>query len=327
MIIPALLFSLVLNLFPLQAMFAIIGSVRDTSGEAVASIRVSLLDENYQTVRTVFADNTGRFQFRGLRTGIYFVRVEPAGTPYEEATQRLELQTLSRRASSEEQFMADFVLKRKKVQGQAQEASPGVVFAQTVPPTARSEYERGLNSIKDKKFEAGVESLKKAIEIFPDYYLALELLGTEYVKRGEYDNALPFLTQAIKVNQSARKSLYALGVAHLRSRRSGEAIEWLQKAAAHDPKNPNVYMMLGIAHGNNGSFDESESFFKKAYQLGGGSVADVHLYLAGIYDKQQKYPDAIRELELFLKEADDIKDSTQIRGMIDKLKTKSKASK
>jgi tetratricopeptide (TPR) repeat protein len=309
-------------------MFAVNGTIRDTGGGAVASIRVTLMDENYQSVRTIFADNTGRFQFRGLRTGVYYVRVEPAGTPYEEATQRLELQSLSRRPSStEEQFMVDFVLKRKKGQGQAEQAAPGVVFAQTVPPTARAEYERGLSSIKDKKVDAGIESLKKAIEIFPDYYLALELLGTEYVKRGEYDHALPVLTNAIKVNGSARKSLYALGVAHLRSRRSAEAIEWLQKAASQDPKNPNVYMMLGIAYGNSGSFGESESFFKKAYQLGGGSVADVHLYLAGIYDKQQKYPEAIRELELFLKEANDIKDSTQIRAMIDKLKTKNKASK
>ena len=42
----------------------------------------------------------------------------------------------------------------------------------------------------------------------------------------------------------------------------------------------------------NGEFGESETAFKKAYQLGGDQVADVHLYLASIYNRQEKYDEA-----------------------------------
>lgn len=328
MTLPILLLSLVLHGFMLQSMFAIIGSVRDSEGRAVSAIRVSLLDENYQSIRIVFVDSSGRFRFSGLRSGVYVVRVEPTGTPYEEQTQRVEFQSISggrrgRGPAAEEPFMIDLVLKRKR--GQITNPQSGVVFAQTVPEAARAEYKRGASSIKDKKSEEGIVALRKAVELFPDYYLALELLGTEHVKRGEFDAALPPLKHALEVNRTGSKSLYSLGVAYLKLNRMDEAIEALQRAAQQDPNNINVYMMLGLAFGYNRALDQAEASLKKAYQLGGELAAEAHLYLAGIYNRQEKYPDAVRELELYLKEAKDIKDRSQILGMLNKLKAKEKA--
>lgn len=321
-----LLLSCVFALVPTQSRFAILGSVRDPGGQPVASIRVTLLGENYQSLRTVFADSSGRFQFRNLGQGIYIIRIEPAGTPYEEETQTIELQSLSpRRSGTEEPFTVDFRLRRKR--DQAGHPAPGVVFVQEVPARAREEYERGQSSLNSQNPEMALTSLKKAIDIFPDYFLALELLGTEYVKRGRFGDAVPVLTRAIQVNPNASRSLYALGVANLKSNQSAEAINWLLRAEAKNPKNPNIHMMLGLAYGNVGSLVESERAFKKAYLLGGGksAVADVHFYLAGIYNRQRKYSEAIRELELFLKEAEDVKDRTQIKGLIERLQAKIKS--
>lgn len=324
--IAALILCLVFSLVPPQSRFAVFGQVRDANGNGVGSIRVSLLNENEQTLRTVFADNSGRYKFSNLGEGTYFVRVEPAGTPFEEQTHRIELESASRLASStEDPWMVDFRLKLRK--SETGTVAPGVVFLQPVPPAAREQYETGVGSLNDKKTDAGIQSLQKAIEIFPDYFLALELLGTEYVKGGMYDNAVPILSRAMQVNPDAPKSLYALGVAHLKTNRSAEAVNWLQRSADKDPKSANVYMMLGLAYGNLGSLSESETAFKKAYLLGRSSVADVHYYLAGIYNKQQKYSEAARELELFLKEAKDIKDTAQIKGMIAKFKEKAQTAK
>jgi Tfp pilus assembly protein PilF len=319
------LLGLVLALVPVQSRFAIIGSVRDVGGQPVGAIRVSLLGENYQNLRTVFADSSGRFQFRNLPQGVYIVRIEPAGTPYEEESQTIELQGLSpRRSTTEEPFTVDFRLRRKRAQ--MSEVTPGVIFVQEVPESAREEFKRGQNSLNGRNAEAAVHSLRKAIEIFPDYFLALELLGTEYVRRAQFEEAVPVLTRATQVNPNAARSLYALGVANLKRDRSVEAIDWLLRAEDKNPRNPNVHMMLGLAYGNLGSLADSEQAFKKAYFLGGGKseVADVHFYLAGIYNRQRKYPEAIRELELFLKEADGIKDRTQIKGLIERLRARVK---
>jgi lipopolysaccharide biosynthesis regulator YciM len=316
-----LLLSLAAQPIASQNFFAIVGSVRDETGHAVPSIRVSLEDENYQSIQTVFADSSGRFQFRRLRAGNYFVRIEATGTPYQDQAVLVPLQSMTdssiNQSTYEDTTPVDITLKRRLTPS----GVPAVVFAQVVPPTARDEYQRGVGAIS-KNPESGIASLKKAIEIFPDYFLALELLGTQYVKLKQFENAVPILSRALAVNDKSGSSMYWLGVAYLHTNRHKESIEWLTNAAGQDSGNANVYMMLGLAYGNSGSLDQSETALKKAYQLGGAEAADAHLYLAGLYNKREKYADAIRELELYLKEAKGLKDKTQIKEMITKLKAK-----
>jgi Flp pilus assembly protein TadD len=319
-----LLLSFAFHAFAPQT-FSILGTVRNSGGQPVSSIRISLTDENFQPIRTIFTDSSGRFRVSGIVSGRYVLRVETMGTPYEEQSFPLDLQSLRIRGSGNEPFPVDIILKRKKGAEEKSERS-GVVFAQKVPDAARVEYENGMNSFRENKPDQAIAALKKAIGIFPDYYLALELLGTEYVKRGEFEPAVPILAHALEVNRMAPKSLYALGVANINLKRSSEAIEPLKKAAEIEPGSSNVQMMLGIALGNNGELTDSEAALKKAYQLGGDQAADAHLYLAGIYNKQEKYNEAVRELELYLKEAKDLKDPAPIRAMIAKLKEKQKAS-
>jgi tetratricopeptide (TPR) repeat protein len=320
-----LLLTLAAQPLAVQNFFTVVGNVRDDSGRLVSSIRVSLEDENSQPIRTVFVDSSGRFQFRGLRAGNYRVRVETAGLPYEEYSEAIELVSMTNSninpSMTEDTYPVDIVLKRKR---SAPGSPPAAVFVQVVPPPARAEFDRGVNAM-GKDPQAAVLALKKAIEIFPDYFDALQVLGTEYVQQGQFENAIPVLLRAVEINNRAYVSMYWLGTAFLKLKHLEESINWLQKAAAGDAGNPNVFLMLGLAYGNNGALNESETALKKAYQLGGAAAADAHLYLAGIYNKQEKYGDAWRQLELYLKEAKGLKDKTQINEMIVKLKAKEKA--
>lgn len=321
-----LLLILAVQPFTPQGFFAVVGTIRDEGGRPVSNVRISVVDENYQPIRTVFADASGRFQFRGLRAGSYYLQVEPTGLPYEAYSQQIDLLSMTRRSSTtEEPTLVDVVLKRKKSRTGAASAAPGVVFMQVVPPAAREEFDRGSSSIKNKDTQAGIDALNKALEIFPTYFDALDLLGTEYVKRGQFDIATPILTRALAVNNRAASSMFYLGVAYLKRNHFDEAIEWLQNAAAQSSGNPNVYLMLGVAYGNKQSLDEAETALKKAHQLGGADAAEAHLYLAGIYNKRERYGEAWRELESYLKEAKGLKDTTQIKEMISKLKAKEKA--
>jgi tetratricopeptide (TPR) repeat protein len=317
-----LLLNLVLDLFLAQSTFTIIGSVRNQSGQAVDGVRVSVMDENFQSIRTLFVDSSGRFTVRGLRQGRFTFRVETTGTPYEEQTQQIELQAPRVLRSGNETFPLDIVLKFKK--GKESGANNASVFAQEVPAPARKEYESGVKLLKSQKTDQAIASLKMAIEIFPDYYDALELLGVEFVKSSQHEAALPLLSHALRLNKRGVKSLYGLGVAYLNLNRLAEAIEQLEGAAQLNPNNPNTQMMLGLAYGNSRLFDKSENAFKKALQLGGVDAAEAHFYLAGLYNKQGKYQQARRELELLLKQSKNLKDPAQIKAMIEKLKEKEK---
>jgi tetratricopeptide (TPR) repeat protein len=248
--------------------------------------------------------------------------VETFGTSYEEQmSPRLELIPAKIYNSGSEEFYHDFVLRPKR-----DAVLPGgKVFAQTVPEAARLEYEKGTKSLAANQADVALVSFKKAIEIFPDYFVALEALGTEYVKGSDYAAALPLLKHALEVNHDASKCAYALGVAHLKLNQLDEAVQWLEKSAEQDPQSINTHMMLGIAYGSKRMLDKAEASLKKAYQVGGAMAADAHLYLAGLYNKQEKYQDAVKELELYLKEAKDIPDRAKIKTMIDNLKAKAKS--
>lgn len=118
----------------------------------------------------------------------------------------------------------------------------------------------------------GIEALKKAIEIFPDYFDALELLGTQYVKLGltqggrsreQFEIAIPILTRALAINNKAALSMYFLGLAYLKLNQLNDSIAWLQNATAQDGSNPHAYLWLGLAYGNFGSLDQSELALKR----------------------------------------------------------------
>lgn len=308
---------------PQATTFTIVGLVRNRNGQTVTDVRVLIIDENFQTIHNSFIGPGGYFRVEKVKQGRYTIRVETTGTPYEEQSQSIELQALRKMGGGNETWPVEFILKYKKGEGLPTNNSP--VFAQDIPKAARTEYERGTGNLKSSKTDQGITSLKKAVEIFPDYFDALELLGTEYVKNGQYEAAIPVLNHATEINKRAPKSLYALGVAYLKLSRLPEAIESLEKSAQIDGSSANTQMMLGLAYGNNGALDKSEAGFKKALQLGGSAAAEAHYYLTGLYNKLERYHEAWQELELFLKEAKNVKDPTQIKAMIANLKEKEKA--
>jgi Tfp pilus assembly protein PilF len=322
-----LVFCIAINPLAVQNYFSIVGSLKDQRGTPISSMRVSLEDENSQPIRTVFADASGRFQFRGLRAGLYRITVETTGTDFEPAAFPVDLQSMTRSSLNPSRTdiptPVDIVLKRKRA---TVAGPPAVVFTQTVPPAAREEFNRGA-TLLTRDSDAGIASLNKALEIFPDYFDALELLGTQYAKLGQFETAAPVLTKALTVNDSAPNSMYWLGFSYLKLNRFNESIELLQNASTRDPGNATVFLALGLAYGFNNSHDQAETALQTAYKLGGAAAADSHLYLAGLYNKRQRYGEAWRELELYLKEAKGLKDTTQIKDMISKLKEKEKAKK
>src|SRR5215471_21740652 len=135
---------------PQVSTFTVMGNVRDEAGRGVGSIRIALLDDSSQQIRSGFTDSSGRFQFKGIVSGRYFLRVEQFG-PYEPQTAQFDLQALRVRGTGDEPYPVDLILRRKKDSPNTERS--GLVFAQKVPDSARAEYEHGADSIKDNKQE------------------------------------------------------------------------------------------------------------------------------------------------------------------------------
>ena len=305
------------------------GIILDTSNRPLDKLQVELLDDVEATIKRTRTDGTGRYVFTGLTTGTFYIRVQTFGTNYVSQSLRISISSLSATSSGRSYQEHSFVLKtadEEKSRGSSK--SLALVFSQEVPEDARAIYEKAVEKLDaGKDVAGGIEELKRSIEIFPIYYLALERLGLEYVKQQEYDQALQVLHKAVDVNSKGHMSFYGLGVAQYNLKRTDESLDALRRAVSLAPNSANSQFWLGIVLFRSGKPTEAEEPFKRTYQLAGKLLPDVHMYLAQIYSNTNRYKEAADELELFLKEAPDAKDSENIKNIIAQLREKARKQK
>jgi tetratricopeptide (TPR) repeat protein len=312
----------------IQARNSISGYIFDTSRRAVGEIPVELLDGYGSTLGRAKTNNSGRYIFNNLSQGTFVVRVLPFGTDYEEEQATVSIQnfTLNSGSSSatygSQSIQQDFVLKIRKSALAGPFYAPGIVFAQEVPDDARKLYEEAEDLLRQKKEKEAFENLKKALEIFPDYYTALDRLGSEYVVRGYYEAAYVLLTKSIEVNPRSFSSSLGLGLANYHLKQTDKAVELFRQATTLYNKSPLAHLWLGVSLKQNKKYDEAEAALKKANDLSKGKYPEAHWQLARLYSEQNKYKEAADSLELYLKYQSDTKDAEKIKQMIAKLRSK-----
>jgi tetratricopeptide (TPR) repeat protein len=202
---------------------------------------------------------------------------------------------------------------------------PATVFAQVVPPEAEKIYRTAVASISKGEMDAAARDLKKAIDIFPTYFLALQQLGLLYIDLEKDEQAIDPLTKAIKVNAKAANSHLGLGMAYVNLDRLEKAVPELNTAITLDPRLFRAHLFLGMAFITLGKLDEAEKLLKQAYSIGGPKQASAaRLYLTSIYNTRKDYQKAIDELEGYLKENQKAPNAANIQQAIGKLKAKLK---
>jgi tetratricopeptide (TPR) repeat protein len=279
-------------------------------------LQVELLNDVESVLARTKTDNSGLFSFRGLRIGVFQVRVQTYGTTFIGQTQRVQLD----RGRGVEQV--EFVLVSRR--NSSTTGIPGVIFAQEVPDKARKQYERGLALLeKTEQRKEGVAALENAIEIFPLYFEALHVLGSEYVKQQDYDRAIPLLTKAIEVNRESYHSLYTLSIAQYNLKQVSEALESMKRAIVLNQQSMAANLWLGMLLRQTDKFDEAETYLKQADHLAASKSPDVHWQLALLFNQVKRYKEAADELELFLKVQPDSKDTELIKKLIKKFRQQS----
>lgn len=304
----------------------IYGMVFDSSHNPVQNIRVELLDDVNMLLTSTRTDASGRYRFVNLSQGAFLVRVITSGTNFTEQVVRVELFTL--RTNSTHQEQVDITLKTlEEAKGKKTAINPGVTFAQNVPENARKSYEKAVEALTgDKDVPGGIDALLEAIRLFPDYFLALERLGAEYVRFNQFEPALLVLNRAIEINPRGALSHFAHGVAHYKLKHYPEASASLQKSVRLAPASQNAPMAfyyLGLSQLKEHKPAEATASLKKAFQSGGNQVPpDGHMALAQLHSDDKHYKEAADELELYLKAAPDAPNARSIRELIAQLRSK-----
>ncbi len=299
---------------------SISGHVSNDQRAPLANLRVELLNEVDSVIQTIKTDGSGLFVFRKLSDGTFQVRVQTSGTNYVSQTKRVDLARPHGFGAVFEEL--DFILAIRGNAGSI--VKPGVVFVQEVPEPARKQYQKATELLeKTNRRQEAFAALKSAIDIFPQYFDALETLGTEQVKDREYEPAIPVLTKALQINSRAYASSFALGVAQYNLKQFQPAIESLRRAVLLNEKSINANLWLGIALRQTSRLDEAEAYLKRADALAESKLPDAHWQLALLFNQLKRFKEAADELEIFLKLQPDARDAELIKKLIQRLRQQS----
>ena len=314
------------------------GKVVTPSGvQPTAPVRVKLTF-NGRAILETFTDLSGRFSFPGLNRGRYQLTAEGDGVNFDTTSVYAEISAFG---PSSQSFTQDIQLRpivRKA------NPPPGVVnaFTQDVPAPAKQALDAGLKLAGEGKIEAAVESMRKAIQIFPKYFEAHLELGNTFLKTNQFNEAIAELDFAREINPNDERAYQSFGLLLMKQRNFAVAVAVFAEAARLNPANPTNAVMRATAliHQAAGVSDSAPSTEDRAHLL---SRAEIAISQAASLSENKLKPDSLTlalfhelkgeperaaaELESYVKKTPQPKNSAAIQDEIKRLREKAKASK
>jgi Tfp pilus assembly protein PilF len=269
---------------------------------------------------STLTDDNGNFIFRRLSAGTYTVTVE-GGREFETATETVDIIAGSRQSDESGQV---YTLQIRLAEKRAAPGltRPGVVNATAgaIPPEARTRYEKALAASASGDHRQAVRELKAALEIHPQFPLALNELGAQYMLLGQLTDAADSFASAVKLAPDEPVLRINYGILLIRQKRYGEAEQQLARGVALDEKNAVARLHRGHALIRLGRGAEAEAELLQAVKLGGPATALAHRYLGALYFDRGDDARAAAELEEYLRLAPDAADARQVRSILAGLK-------
>jgi tetratricopeptide (TPR) repeat protein len=133
-----------------------------------------------------------------------------------------------------------------------------------------------------------------ALAVTHDNYIAHNNLAAVLEDRGDYDDAISHLQEAIRIKPYDAPAIFNLGLAFYSTGRYDDAIEHYQQALRLDPNNPDIYCNIGNALFMKGQLDDAANQYQQAIRL---SPSDAQAYydLGKVYETKNDFTDAISE--------------------------------
>ncbi|CAN5826869.1 hypothetical protein BH20ACI4_BH20ACI4_02150 [soil metagenome] len=146
------LFLIALTSINSFAQNSITGIVFDNNRRPVADITVELLDEFERLIRQTQTASSGLYQFQSLRSGNYYIQINPGGTGFKDAKERIQLGQGNRtdstgRTLGSESVQHNFYLQiDPRRNNSVYQTVNEVVFAQEIPADAKNFYNDALST-------------------------------------------------------------------------------------------------------------------------------------------------------------------------------------
>jgi len=297
----------------------IVGEIRITDvGLPDRQILVNLQARG-ATINSAYADTDGRFGFYALPDGVYSIVIEAEG--YARVDQQVILNLAISTAAFARITLKKLSNEKDSNASRVKGANPDIVdqsdFVRKFPKNAVREYEKGLRArVNDP--DGAMSHFHKAVEIAPEFYQAHNELGGIYLARSEFGKAEQEFSTAVRLNQSDSQGHLNLANVYLLTKAYEKASREVNDGLRKDPNSALGYFVLGSIYERIGKMGDAELTLRRALERD-PSMSKVHLELVNLYVGEGKKAEAIRELQVFLRDFPKDPFASKARDVLNKL--------
>jgi tetratricopeptide (TPR) repeat protein len=182
------------------------------------------------------------------------------------------------------------------------------------PKDAMHAYEKAEKEMAAKPADAE-KSLKKAVQIYPQFAAAWTLLGDLHRQREEFDSARADYTQAVAADPQFVNPTYGMAMVAMQEKKWDEAIRLTDQVTKLNAfAFPLAYFFNAAANYNAQKFDAAEDSAKKYKALDTQhSHPDVCILLSHLYSRKEDYVGAAREIRDYLAAAPNSPEAENLR--------------
>ncbi len=294
------------------ASISVYGKVFLPDGNPAARMTIHISAARSSSADTT-TDVEGNYRFDGLPPGPFELKLnQPADAPYSKATIAYGISY-----EGGGRYRADVLIRNPVEIVQNKEKTPAVISAkeagQNIPKEAQKAFNRGKRYREQKKLEAALKELDRAITFFPDYFQAWTEKGKTEINFGHPQKALLDFTQALRLLPDYEPALSGAGYCHLTLGAYEQSIAVLEKAMQIDSTHVQNLLFLGIDNLALKRFGKAQEVLERALGLDPKGMITAHIYLADALAGQEIYDRAADEIHTYLELNPNAPDAAHLR--------------
>jgi tetratricopeptide (TPR) repeat protein len=244
-------------------------------------------------------DARGGYRFEGIPPTLYNLSVVPPDNTRWYAD-RVSVDT----TRDGPLFTADIFLRSPVEAPPARSSSSPVISAreaaQHIPSDARKAYGKAQRYREQRKLDAALAELDKAISVYPDYFQALAERGIVQINAGHLDEALRDFNKALEIVPEYEPALSGAGYCLLTMGEYRQSIAFLEKAVRLGPIQAKNLLFLGIANLAVKQWEKAQEALERALKVDPAGSVLAHMYLADALAGQHLYRRAADEVHIYL---------------------------
>ena len=272
------------------------GQVQYADGHPADHVMLRLRSDAVAFQTETQTDTQGKFNFDGLPLTTFHLTVEGQG--FVPVRRDIDI-SMSKMAYEQITLRLDKDPDPKAVPPGGANDQLSVRIVQ-IPPKARKEFESGKIRMEAQDVPASMQHFQKAIELYPKYAEAYQLLGVMHLQTGKLKDAEEELQKATEIEPNLSTAYFALGICRNEMAKYPDAEAALARGLELDPKSPDGHYHIAEAYWNLGRWQESEQHASKALTLK-PDMAPAHVLLGNSLLRKKDAPGALKEFKEYLR--------------------------